>query len=248
LSPPLSLKKNSIGATFHCYLVSDAVISDATSTTITDLVDCLSIGAAFFREAQSRAKTKRGTCHYPNAFVSNPIREKVRVSIVRLSLENNVLSYSTTTLARNTNATKMGILERIRRNMRRSTRGTKDSLSIVSTCDETYYIGDHQEESYLLFSDEPLSPHHGVITTTAQVPKSSNKPNKFFDDDLPERDDEQLLGLTEEFDFFHLQASDEERDDARLLNSTSNGSGKRNFAYSFDEYEEEEIIFVLKWR
>jgi hypothetical protein len=137
----------------------------------------------------------------------------------------------------------MGILERIRRNMRRSTRGTKDSLSIVSTCDETYYIGDQQEESYLLFSDEPLSPHHGVIATSTPVPKSSNKPKQFFDDDLPERDDEQLLGLTENSDCYHLQASDEERDDARLLNSTSTGSGKRSFAYSFDQYEEEEIIF-----
>jgi hypothetical protein len=142
---------------------------------------------------------------------------------------------------------KMGILEKIRRNIRRtsSTRGSKETLSISSTCDETFYIGDTNEDTYVLFSGEPRSPHNGAITTTS-IPKSI-KQKKFFDDNESSNRNN-LQSPNGHFrreepgePYCEYNSSDEERDDIRLLGST-NSNSIRSSAYSFDPYEEETIF------
>jgi hypothetical protein len=131
----------------------------------------------------------------------------------------------------------MGILEKLRRRMRRTRDGSKDALTVVSTCDETYCIGEsnNNEETYSLFSDELLSPHNGAIVTTS-APKSCRPMTFFGDDDLI------LLEETQ----FGNHSSDEERDDVRLLLATSTSSDSNRspaYYYSFDQHYEEEIIF-----
>jgi hypothetical protein len=132
----------------------------------------------------------------------------------------------------------MGILEKLRRRMRRSRDGSKDALTVVSTCDETYFIGEsNNEETYSrLFSDELLSPHNGAIVTTSAA--KSCKPMTFFGDDEPILPEEAQFGN---------HSSDEERDDVRLLLATSTSSdsnrGSSAYYYSFDQHYEEEIIF-----
>jgi hypothetical protein len=138
----------------------------------------------------------------------------------------------------------MGILETIRRNIRRSSRSIgydKESLTIVSTCDDTIFADDNQEESYFLFSHEPLSPHPGEITTTSfAIVSKQRKKRPCFE----EESDRLLSDIrdAQKEDYFNFSPSDdEERDDVRLLGS-SDTDNNRSLAYSFEQYEEE-IIF-----
>jgi hypothetical protein len=134
----------------------------------------------------------------------------------------------------------MGILETIRRNIRRSSRAIssdKESLTVVSSYDDSIFADDRE------FSQEPLSPHHGNIKiNTVSFPIVSKQRRKLF---FEEESGHLLSDIkeTQQDDYFNFSPSDDdERDDVRLLGSSDTDNNNRSLAYSFEQYEEE-IIF-----
>ena len=154
----------------------------------------------------------------------------------------------------------MGLLGRIfRHRMCKATTTLKNALTIVPF-DDTFMADDHESDEvvYVLFSEEPLSPRHG-ITTTMPICSSPKKIIHFFEDNeetgnetQQDRDDLELLhdydlrgglALVESESSDYMSENGDERDDFGLLSGISYDHDLTGlFAYDFDQFEEE-IIF-----